>query len=210
MQVEVLYESEVADQPHDLNVEAIELLKKLGLDAQLDLYTKNAENGVTTDSFPFVPATREQLLVYNFHFPKCTPIEKFKSETIPLRVLQVLDLAKQSGRFECFLILSPQDSTSDDPVLVGIVKEEQYLYNSYLLARWGSSLTPYKQLRDEAINSLKQEVKSKCKDVANKLAKLLSKSEFSLIKDMTIRYNQYSKAFDCTLDIAHETHNVRG
>lgn len=146
--IELLYDVELETTHPEALEETVKLLTEMGLDSQLALYTK--EEKVYKSLFPFCIATNEQLFVYRSHFPHTSSIGDYK-DPIPLRVLEVLKLAKDSGKFTAFEVWhNNTGSYKSDPVLVGKISKSQYEWDFYLLARWGDALEDYSSLRASA------------------------------------------------------------
>lgn len=153
--VEELYESEVNDQQNDFNVDALDILKELGLEKQIALYDKSSG---ATEAFKYVPATTEQISVYLSNFPNVHKLEDFNLEVIPHRVLEILRDAKNTGKFANFGIMCDNATIKEDPVLFGAIKSGEHTYTYYLLARWGRSLAPYSELKKKAIEKYKADL----------------------------------------------------
>lgn len=131
--------SEIAEMAADS--EAGELIAKLGLDGQ-----KNLFNADTATRLPYRRLTEEEDFVYSVLCPVKSPLEKFGSEIIPLRVLQVAAHAKECGFFKRIEVWSPKMASVKDPVLVGIKAGVSYGEEEFILARWGKELDPIEKM----------------------------------------------------------------
>lgn len=132
---------------------AIELCEKLGLVGQQKLW--NPETG---DRIQFPRITKLQSLVYETLFPQKAKVQAFETEVIPLRVLEVLEKAKQSGMFIRFDVWH-NPTRKEDPILVahtGTPNPQSWDANyatitgTFLVARWGEALAPFADLCKEA------------------------------------------------------------
>lgn len=131
--------------------EAIELCQKLGLKGQEKLTNTDSET-----RNPFRKLTALEALVFGILFPEKTKVENYESGLIPLRVLKLLEQAKDSGQFIGFTIWHPEDVRSD-PVLIGLFPHENvsyatldYMATPFLLARWGEALFTFEALAKKA------------------------------------------------------------
>lgn len=130
------------------DVESIALCEKLGLEGQLSI----ANTGTQTRS-PFKVMTKDEYAVYSIVCPEHTEVSLFRTEPIPLRVLQVLAYAKSDEcpiKFDSLAIWSVKSAVIKDPLLVGAVKTGAYEYSYYLLARWGEELEHFSELMKKA------------------------------------------------------------
>jgi hypothetical protein len=128
------------------------ICEKLGLVGQQKLLAPDSSRL----AWPHI--TRLQSLVFQTLFPEKNEVEKFDTEIIPVRVLEVLEQAKDSGLFVAFSVWhSP--TRKDDPILVAHTGEKNpqtwnpNYYNTtgtFLLARWGEALADFKLLCAEA------------------------------------------------------------
>lgn len=87
MLVETFELEEVAEQPPELEAEAVALIEKLGLDGQ-------------QTRIPYRKMTEEETFVYGILCPMRTPLKKYKEGPIPLRVLQVAAHATDVGMLD--------------------------------------------------------------------------------------------------------------
>lgn len=130
------------------DVESIALCEKLGLEGQLSISNKE-----TQTRSPFKVMTKDEYVVYSLVCPEHVEVTRFKTEPIPLRVLQVLAYAKSDEcpiKFDTLEIWSVSSAVIKDPLLVGKVKTGAYEYSYYLLARWGEELEHFSELMKKA------------------------------------------------------------
>lgn len=122
--------------------EARDICEKLGLKGQLAL----SENESQT-VFPYRVMTKLEQLVYDIHCPHKTKLEDYRSEAIPVRVLQVAAHATDCKFLNHLRVWHPEDAKLD-PVLVGYMTE--YGGGLYILARWGAVWKDFPTLVKEA------------------------------------------------------------
>lgn len=138
------------------DVVALELIEKLGLAGQ-----KRISNPDTVTRIPYRVMEAREMLVYKALCDADQKLEDYSADAIPLRVLQVAALAKESAMFGQLRVWYPQEARIDDPLLVGVIKTRMYpddeKYASltkdtfYLLARWGKTLLPFEELEQMAV-----------------------------------------------------------
>jgi hypothetical protein len=174
MQVETYEIEEIKDELGIMaaDSEAGELIEKLGLEGQKKLF-----NGETVTRMPYRAMTAEEEFVYSFLCPVKTTLEKFGTEAIPLRVLQVASHAKESGFFKQLYVWSPKLATVKDPVLVGIIPHPQgWVEQQIILARWARELDPLDKLiplakkmwaaqKKQALTKIKTEVDAGLREI---------------------------------------------
>ncbi len=73
--------------------------------------------------------TGNELLIYSF-------------DQIPAAVLTAWEAAKALGVFQIFTIRTPEMKKTQDPILIGYLKDVPYL-----IARWGESLRPFGEIK---------------------------------------------------------------
>lgn len=143
--------------------EAMELIEKLGLTGQ-----QRISNPETATRIPYRAMEKREMVVYKALCDCSKPLESYDADAIPLRVLQVAALAKETDMFNGGLhVWYPAEARIDDPVLVGVVKihphadhPEQWMRNItsekfYMLARWGKTLLPFEKLEEMAVKMLR-------------------------------------------------------
>lgn len=140
------------------DAEAIELIERLGLSGQQRITNKE-----TVTRIPYRAMEAREMLVYRALCEEDKPLEDYSADAIPLRVLQVAALAKETGMFQKLRVWYPSEARIDDPVLVGVAQRhphadhpEQWMRNLtsdtfYMLARWGKTLLPFEKLEELAL-----------------------------------------------------------
>lgn len=146
------YEVEAIDQTEmqalAADGEAALLIEKLGLEGQ-----KMLLDTPSATPFPYRTMTKQEQKVYEFHCPIKTELCKYKSDFIPLRVLQVAAHAKDLKFCDKGLWVWHPEDAKLDPVLVGLKKDGQWGERVYILARWGQVWKDFAQLLKEAVAS---------------------------------------------------------
>lgn len=132
---------------------ATELITSLGLKGQQSIL-----NPETHTRLPYRPMEASEALVYSVLCDARCKVEDYSAEVIPLRVLQVIAHARETGLFARLEVWYPQVHKVDDPVLVGIKQEHPWPDHpsltrdvTYLLARWGKCLLPLEQMEAMAV-----------------------------------------------------------
>lgn len=188
MQVKELYDIEVESQPHDCNVEALKLLEEMGLTNQIALYKKN-ETGLVESRFPFNIASSEQVFAYRYNFSETKKLEEYK-EPIPVRVLEIIKKAKDTGEFNCFQIWSkPGASYRFDPVAVALKNRDTYYFDVYLLATWGDAVEEYSFLLKTAKEKWRLDMENKIADAVSSITKFAKQIKNGTPKPSISRYN---------------------
>lgn len=139
------FASEEATQTED-EFECVQaLVNKHGLEGQRTLAKTRC---------PFRQITQEEAAVFRELCPNETPVEKYDGEPIPLRVLELLDRAKDTGMFRFFTVWHPAPGMND-PILVARTHENQFAIGNqvYLIARWGAHLDEWPAMVKAAIAS---------------------------------------------------------
>lgn len=134
-------ETEIEGLANDSEARAI--CESLGLTGQLSLSDNETET-----TFPYRRMTAIEQRVFEIHCPIKTELAKYKSDPIPVRVLQVAQHAMSCGVCKEFYVWHPKDARLD-PILTG---HTQNIYSGeiYLLARWGAVWKEFDQLLAEA------------------------------------------------------------
>jgi hypothetical protein len=169
MQIETFECSEVSAEPVDASAEAIELIDSLGLDGQRDLVCPATAPGQST-RFPYREMLKEEVNVYEMLCPKKSPIAKYTSSAIPLRVLQCAAHAKQMKPELNLYVWDRDSAVENDPVLVAEIGESYSVKTRYILARWGEELEAFAVLFTRAV-VLKRKL------IAGKARELLADAE---------------------------------
>lgn len=143
---------------------------------QLDLKgQKSLLNDTGEQPFPYRRMTEIEKHVFEFHCPHKTSLAEYKSEVIPVRVLQVAAHALSLKFLNHIRVWHPKDAKLD-PVLVGYTTN--YGGDLFLLARWGVVWKEFPVLLEEAkigwqklrlakLNKAKGEVEQRIKNVAD-------------------------------------------
>lgn len=138
------YEQLEMEPNQDNDAELRRLVEELGLDGQRKLLS--AEKKVN----PFRTMTMHEYAAYKCFLPRHVRVSDY-ANPIPIRVLEILALAKSLDFFTSFEIWS----NDDDPLLVG-VKDHQH----YLLARWGESLLSFAEIEATIGKKMREALKA--------------------------------------------------
>lgn len=124
--------------------EAIELMQKMGLSAQLAL-----TNTETATRFPYRLMSPLELKVFKMIFPEQDKFENYAGGLIPLRILQVAAHAQALSSSPIKkLMVWHTGVAKEDPILVGHTAD--YAGSFYLLGRWGDALESFAALTVKA------------------------------------------------------------
>lgn len=153
MKVETFECTEIASEPIEACEEAIGIIHELGLTAQEGLIAKTA----MPERIPFREMQADEFFIYKQLCPRRFELEKYDASPMPLRVLQIAKLAKESGFFEHLYVWDRSSARVQDPVLVGTRKDPVNTWRdvTYILARWGSELESLPTLMKEAVKNWK-------------------------------------------------------
>lgn len=132
--------------------EAMQLIESLGLEGQKSLQQRRHEAPGETRN-PYRVITMEERRVYKIHLPETSGLANYDGGPIPLRVLQIAAHATEMG-MECEVWHTTPGHP--DPLLVGLLNERPGRANTFILARWGSILVPFAELREQAIQKAKE------------------------------------------------------
>lgn len=166
------------------DVESIALCEKLGLEGQLSI-----SNVETQTRSPFKVMTKDEYAVYGLICPEHVEVRAFKTEPIPLRVLQVLAYAKSDEcpiKFDSLQIWSVSSAVIKDPLLVGKVKTGSYEYSYYLLARWGEELEHFSELMKKAQEIKFKQIQTKLREGIALFTAELERYKYLKSEDMDI------------------------
>ena len=152
-----------------VEAEALELMEELGLQGQLDRAT-NHDDVQTLNPFEPLKQNQGDAVKRYFRDNYCDP-ENYKGATMPLEVLKLFKIAKDSGHFKEFRLFYEKDY-DPDPVLIGYTEGVYRAGSAHLIARWGDALLPWiefieaaKQRHNEACQQaclkIQEQVKSK-------------------------------------------------
>ena len=107
--------------------------------------------------FKFRRITDEESKVYKFLFQQEVKLEDY-DEFIPNEVLEAIREFKDSCQKEVrgFVVWKEKDH-DPDPVLLANIINDKYSWNDsvYIVARWGSALAPFKELKEKALKEWK-------------------------------------------------------
>lgn len=170
VQVETYEEVEVTSEGKSVvehDAEALKLIEELELVGQKSLCSP-AEEGKPQQRSQYRIMTKDEFQVYRILCPKMSKLAAYNGDSIPLRVLQVAAHCKQLGIFTELQIWSKDEAIVKDPVLVGRIGD---IWNGqfYILARWGSELLPFEQLRDLAAKVWRDAFIREAEHMVNKL-----------------------------------------
>lgn len=160
MQVETFATTELDEQmqPED-TAECTALADRLGLKGQARFSAEPTAEGAA-QRVPYREMTKEERVVYGLLLPARETVENYSRGPIPLRVLQVLEHARSLGIYTGFKVW--HDQAGPDPLLVGEIGYSA----THLLARWGESLEPFKQMRRRAVEKFKAQARLKLHKIA--------------------------------------------
>lgn len=155
--------------------ETLMMLESLGLTGQQSLY-KSADPEELIKPHPYRQITAEELVVFQENFPNKTEVKKYKQCPIPLRVLQIISHVQSLNNPDMayLQVWSPNPGVVD-PILVA--RKNDWQSPIYLLARWGSSLTPFNELREKAIQILTAKAKATLTEARDSIESALKNLE---------------------------------
>jgi hypothetical protein len=135
------------------------IAEEMGLSRQLAFVS----GGISTPTgvFPFREMTKQERIVYENLMASKDDIVNYAGSVIPLRGLQIAQVAGNP----CYgpgLQVWHTGSPGEDPLLVGkrTHPERSWERQYFILARWGETLKPLKELTEEAIAKLVIKTKS--------------------------------------------------
>jgi hypothetical protein len=117
--------------------------EELGLSNQLLLAEKDKS------PVPFECMNEVQKRVYETLCPAKENYKQYKRTAIPLEVLSLIALAEKEGYFNEIQIW--YDNKTPDPIAVGLIKETDWRYLYYSIAKWGDELRPFEELKEKAM-----------------------------------------------------------
>lgn len=141
------------------NPEALRLIAELGLGGQEKLLAQADETAEQGRRSPYRRMTAEEAAVYALCFPLTIPLEKYEAGPIPVRVLQVA--ADARSFYPSLYVWAPEDASFADPLLAGYLEPPAFAGGGprghpHILARWGSTLLPFDELRAKAAGLLER------------------------------------------------------
>ena len=138
-----------------LEGEALELIESLNLEGQRKLI-----NPETKTINPFRRVTKEELLVFKALFPEECALTDYADGPVPVEVLRLAKKAKDTKLDDLkYLQVWHAGAGYVDPILVG--RKNYYSDPVFLIARWGSALAPFVELKEEAIKAMVDQTRSK-------------------------------------------------
>lgn len=123
------------------------LIKELELTGQ----SKLLEAAPEQKPHPFPRATRRQLCVIKTLCPERTDLKNYRSEHLPIRVLELAKLAKP--HFACLSVYHPED-VREDPFLLG--SESSWANTQHLICRWGAHLKSWAELETDYMKVVRE------------------------------------------------------
>lgn len=160
MKVETYEVEPLAPEPQ-IEIEAIELIDKLGLAGQKKLVATESN---TPDTIPYKELSKSEVVVFKEVFSKQEEVKEYSQGVMPVRVLQVA--AHGIDIFDKTQVWYREEGAKD-AALIGIdgpYSREKY----FLLARWGDVLLDYEALVKEARVNLRDSYEKQLKDCAEK------------------------------------------
>lgn len=144
-------EAEAPTSP-DESEQALALCNKLGLTKQCAMLKR------TERPMRFRRMTKDEFAVYRALCPEETLLQQYDLSPVPLRVLQIAELAGECGLHR-LTVWHPEVVTTD-PVLVGFQDPRTYYDREiFILARWGAALDEWpalvKAAREVVVNRLR-------------------------------------------------------
>jgi len=158
---ELIYDSDKIQEWKDKCLE-------LGLDKQLELANPDKS------PVPFECLNMVGFRVYETLCPAKTEYKTYNKTAIPLEVLSLIALSEKEGYFESIEIW--YDDKTPDPIAIGRIKNGQWNYNYYTIARWGDVLRPFEELKAKALqvyqNTQRIALNTKLADIKGKIENL--------------------------------------
>lgn len=184
MLVESFACEETSSEPPEASEAAVALIQSLGLQGQWSLVTTS--NG-RQSRLPFRQIRRDEDFVYRTLCPTSTTLEAYSSSPIPLRVLEIAEIAKSSGVFDKGLrVWDRADASVKDPVLVGLASVPNQTWGelTYILARWGEELESFPTLVQRALESWRAARRSALVSIQAQAAAALAVNDTLTIDDV--------------------------
>lgn len=159
MQVETFECSETATETAEMCEEARTLMQKFGM-------TELPKDGERR--FPFREMTKEERIVYGTICPTTVSLREYTQSSIPLRVLQCIDLCHQfPDKFTNILIWDRVSAEIKDPIAIAQLGQNSWDSKYYMLARWGEELEPYSVLAKKVRAELAKQMKNRLQAMAD-------------------------------------------
>lgn len=166
-----------------VSVEALALIEALGLEGQQSLVQVATVDDETVETrVPYRQTTAEEKAIFATLFPIKTPIEKYRGDAIPLRVLQIAAHARDC-ELALYVLHPATDIRLNDPVLVGEKKVPSTAANGFsgteqfLLARWGDAVESLDVLREKALPKVVESLRTQAKLSARKFERVAQDAE---------------------------------
>lgn len=178
-------------------------IDELGLKGQQALI-KAQDNKV----IPYPKLNQTELRVWQEYCPQIDQLETYASTQIPYEILTNIQLVKQKKWFDIDKLVGTETKTDSkkikgsieiwsesrediDPLVVGVIStSKRYSWgwsvpekDYYLIARWGISLRPFEEIRENAINRWVDKRKAKLSADIRK-----AKLAFENVKDDANKY----------------------
>jgi hypothetical protein len=168
MKVETYEVSEVTCENEHEETEAREIAEQLGLEGQKRVRNRD---GV----MPYREITAEEAVVFKAICDKEVRLHEFDRSPIPLRVLQVAAHGKDF--FDEMVVWCPSSLADKDPILLGKKKHptNSWVFNYFLLARWGDELDEWPALCRKAADKLREVARGKLLKARDEAAAALAR-----------------------------------
>ena len=167
MKVETFECSETAAEPIEAAEEAIEIIRNLGLNGQLELLAPNDE----TKRAPYREMTADEVFVYETICPTKAKLEDYRRTPIPLRVLQIASHVTDLGLCESLEVWDAASPAEKDPVLVGVSgSRHSSNFKRFILARWGEELETFVVLFKRAVAVKREQIEQKYREISSDCA----------------------------------------
>lgn len=158
-------------EPHDLTLHR-EIAERLNLTGQLKRMSTPTS---TTNPFPVCETNTFRLI--RCLCPITTPLSDFDAELIPLRVLELIELAQKSG-LTVFKVHHPE-VMKDDPFIMGY-ESDRYDARPYLVARWGKHLLSWGEMHNQVCSNLHKQALAAIAELETAAKSLKSGNLFSI------------------------------
>lgn len=159
MLVETYECEETRDESPEETAEAVALMEKLGLDAQLEAAGKSKS---PMGRNPYREMTGDEAFVFGILCPGRAKLEQYRAGPIPLRVLQIASHAMDLGIFDHLEVWHATAVDVKDPMLVGKCKNKvsPWTFDDFILARWGDVLDEWPALVKTAMAKWRDRVRA--------------------------------------------------
>lgn len=144
------------------------LVEELELDGQKKLYQSDDES-VEAKPTPYSEMDSVLWSAIKKCFT-CQSINNYSAGPIPIRVLQVYQYARSLNYYDAFLIYHSKGSTAPDPFLIAR-KGDDWSGTWHMLARWGTELTPFKEIIERCAEIWREKVRVSYRESIDKLTR---------------------------------------